>query len=154
RQHALEGDVVANFSTPDIAADEITGSAEPDPAAEAAAAQEDQAQADADAHDEAVLEAVAAQMSASEDPIHIDDFSASVADDISVTMRAPEPVAVTPGLELISEPAPMPVRLPIVQPFPQAVSAAASLPPTPVVASLPSSPAPSVSALPSSSPVV
>jgi hypothetical protein len=50
----------------------------------------------------------------------------------------------------------MPVRPPIVQPFPQAVPAAASLPPSPapLSASFPSSPAPVVTSLPHSSPVV
>ena len=158
RQHVPEGDVVANFSgVPDVGTDAVTRSAEPN---SAAVAQDDQAQADA--HDEAVLEAVAAEMSAP-DPIDIDDFSDAVADDIVVTMRPPEPAAVTPEPEPMPEPTPMPVRPPIVQPFPQAVPVAASLPPaavpvaaspTTLAASLPASPASVVTPLPPSSPVV
>jgi hypothetical protein len=153
RQHVPEGDVVATFSSvPDIPIDAATGSTEP---AEPVLAQDDRAQAEADAHDEAVLEAVAAEMSAP-DTVDIDDFSDAIADDIIVTMRPPEPIAVTPEPEPMPEPAPMPVRPPIVQPFPQVVPAAASLPPppTPAVSSLPPPPAPVVTPLPLSSPVV
>jgi hypothetical protein len=157
RQHVPEGDVVANFSgVPDVGTDVVTRSSEPN---SAAVAQDDQAQADA--HDEAVLEAVAAEMSAP-DPIDIDDFSDAVADDIVVTMRPPEPVAVTPEPEPLPEPTPMPVRPPIVQPFPQAMPAPASLPaaepvaasPMTPAASLSPSPASVVTPLPPSSPVV
>jgi hypothetical protein len=141
RQHVPEGDVVATFVR-DVATDVAAKSvASVEPAAEAA-----EAQAEADAHDEAVLDAVAAEMSAP-DPIDIDDFSDAVADDIVVTMRPPEPIAVTPEPEPIAVtaapmPEPAPVRPPIVQPFPQAVPAAASLPPSPapVAASLPPAP--------------
>jgi hypothetical protein len=153
RQHVPEGDVVATFaSAADIEVDVVAESAAPTPPA-AEAAEPAIAQAEADAQDEAVLEAVAAEMSAP-DPIDIDDFSDAIADDIVVTMRPPEPVAVTP--EPVPEPAPMPVRPPIVQPFPQAAPVAASLPPSPtlVAASLPPTPAPVVTSLPPSSPVV
>ena len=160
RQHVPEGDVVATFSSmPDIAVDAATKSIESgEPAAEAVVAQDDRGQDDqaqADAHDEAVLELVAAEMSAP-DTVDIDDFSDAIADDIVVTMRPPEPVAVTQEPEPMPEPVPMPVRPPIVQPFPQAVPAAASLPPSPapLSASFPSSPAPVVTSLPHSSPVV
>jgi hypothetical protein len=97
------------------------------------------ADAQANAHDEAVLELVAAEMAAP-DPIDIDDYSDSIADDIIVTMRPREPIEREP-IETPPEPAPAPVRPPIVQPFPQAAPAA-SLPPSPVVARGPSVPAP------------
>jgi hypothetical protein len=160
RQHVPEGDVVATFgSVPEVAIDEAAKSAAPtEPAAEAAGTI---AQAEADAHDEAVLEAVAAEMSAP-DPIDIDDFSDAVADDIVVTMRSPEPTAVMPKPEPIAlaaepmpEPAPVPVRPPIVQPFPQAVPVAASLPPSPapVATSLPPAPPPVVTSFPPAPPM-
>jgi hypothetical protein len=155
RQHVPEGDVVATFAgVPDSAADTVTTSVEAgEVAAEAVIAQDDQTQAEADAHDEAVLHAVAAEMSAP-DTVDIDDFSDAVPDDIVVTMRPSEPVAMAE--EPVPEPAPLPVRPPIVQPFPHAVPTAAPLPHSSASAavSLPPSPGPVVTALPPSSPVV
>jgi hypothetical protein len=152
RQHVPEGDVVATFSdVPDIT-DVITGPVGPSSASATDIAQEDQAQAEADAHDEAVLERVAAEMSAA-DTVDIDDFSDAIADDIVVTMRPPEPVAVMPEPAPVPEPVPMPVRPPIVQPFPQVVPPAASVPPAPVAAAVQPSTS-VVTSLPPASPVV
>jgi hypothetical protein len=70
---------------------------------------------------------VAAEMSAP-DPSDVDDYSASMDDDIIVTMR-PVQAAST---ERTPEPIAMPVRPPIVQPFPHAsppVSFHPALPP-------------------------
>jgi hypothetical protein len=85
--------------------------------------------AQADAHDEAVLELVAAEMAAP-DPIEIDDFD-PIGDDIVVTRRTPEPI------ETMPKPAATPVRPPIVQPFPQPTLSAVPQP-APVVARGPS----------------
>jgi hypothetical protein len=86
--------------------------------------------AQADAHDEAVLELVAAEMAAP-DPIDFGDYSDSIGDDIVVTMRSPEPI------EAVPEPVAAPVRPPIVQPFPQP-SLSAPPQPAPMVARAPS----------------
>jgi hypothetical protein len=96
--------------------DAVTTGAEPDAA-------------QADAHDEAVLELVAAEMAAP-DPIEIDDFD-PIGDDIVVSMRTPEPI------ETMPEPVASPVRPPIVQPFPQPTLSAVPQP-APVVARGPS----------------
>ena len=91
--------------TPETPADEAAETIEPvELAVEAAEIQTDvevdvQAVAQAHAHDEAVLELVAAEMAAP-DPIDIDDFSASADDDIIVTMRPVEAVSTTSGAML------------------------------------------------------
>jgi hypothetical protein len=129
----VEDDVVAEpISTMDMPADEPIAAVEPvELAADAAhnqpatqAASQADALAQADAHDEAVLERVAAEMSAP-DPIDIDDFSSSIDDDIIVTMRSADVVST----ERMPEPVAAPVRPPIVQPFPQVVAPVAFQPP-------------------------
>jgi hypothetical protein len=140
-----EGDAIEAVARADLAAQasEVT--------AEAAETQSDaqagaRVDAQANAHDEAVLELVAAEMAAP-DPIDIDDYSDSLADDIIVTMRPREPIEREPiahePIETLPEPAAAPVRPPIVQPFPQAAPAASPPPaPPPVVARGPSAPPP------------
>jgi hypothetical protein len=110
--------VVQAIGTTVMPADAPVATVEPvDLAAEAAHAQIDaQADPQADAHDEAVLELVAAEMSA-RDPIEIDDFSDPLGDDIIVTMRSVDAVSTERMPERVAAPAP--VRPPIVQPFPQ-----------------------------------
>ena len=103
-------------------------------AAEAADVQP-QAQADAqtDAHDEAVLELVAAEMAAP-DPADIDGYyDHPLGDDIIVTLRSVEAVSPVRMLEVVAAP----VRPPIVQPFAQS-SPPVSFQPSPAVAREPS----------------
>ena len=148
-------DMPAEVAVTEAAARAVHTAEASDVMAEAAGA-DAQANADAQAHahDEAVLELVAAEMAAP-DPIDIDDYSDSIADDIIVTMRPREPAEREPieresierepiereSVETLPEPDPAPVRPPIVQPFPQAAQAA-SLPPSPspVIARGPSAP--------------
>jgi len=103
-----------------------TDHAQPDSRADAQIAP--QVDPQADAHDEAVLELVAAEMSAP-DPIEIDDFSDPSGDDIIVTSRSANAAGTD---ERMPEPVVTPVRPPIVQPFPQP-SPPVSLRPAPVV---------------------
>jgi hypothetical protein len=140
-----EGDAIEAVARADRAAQasEVTAEAgETQSDAQAGA----RADAQANAHDEAVLELVAAEMAAP-DPIDIDDYSDSLADDIIVTMRPREPIEREPvereSIEALPDPVATPVRPPIVQPFPQAAPVA-SLPPvpSPVVARGPSAPTP------------
>jgi len=169
-QDTIDGDVVeedvieAAMRAPDMSAEVAVSEAAAcvDPTAEAshavAAGADAHANADAqaNAHDEAVLELVAAEMAAP-DPIDIDDYSDSIADDIIVTMRPREPAErgsierepieresiERESIETLPEPASTPVRPPIVQPFPQAAPAASLQPaPAPLVARGPSAPAP------------
>jgi hypothetical protein len=109
-------------------------------AAEAAEADaEAPADIQSDAHDEAVLQLVAAEMSAPDRNDDFDDYAGPVDDDIIVTMRPAEPASFERTPEPVATAAP--VRPPIVQPFAQSAPPV-SFQPSPVVArELPAEPA-------------
>jgi hypothetical protein len=109
-------------------------------AAEAAEADSDApADIQSDAHDEAVLQLVAAEMSAPDRNDDFDDYAGPVDDDIIVTMRPAEPASFERTPEPVATAAP--VRPPIVQPFAQSAPPV-SFQPSPVVArALPAEPA-------------
>jgi hypothetical protein len=111
-----------------------------DLAAEAAEADSDApADIQADALDEAVLQLVAAEMSAPDRNDDFDDYTGPVDDDIIVTMRPAEPASFERTPEPVATAAP--VRPPIVQPFAQSAPPV-SFQPSPVVArELPAEPA-------------
>jgi hypothetical protein len=93
----------------------------------------------ADAHDEAVLQLVAAEMSAPDRNDDFDDYAGPVDDDIIVTMRSAEPASFERTPEPVAAAAP--VRPPIVHPFAQSAPPV-SFQPSPVVArELPAEPA-------------
>jgi hypothetical protein len=85
----------------------------------------------ADAHDEAVLQLVAAEMSAPDSIGDFDDYAGPVDDDIIVTMRPSEPASLDRIPQVIATAA-SPVRPPIVQPFAQSAPPV-SFQPAPVV---------------------
>jgi hypothetical protein len=131
----IEADLIAQASgatdMPAAAVETAELAAEADhaqPNSQADAQNAPQVDLQADAHDEAVLELVAAEMSAP-DPIEIDDFSDPIGDDIIVTSRSANAAGTD---ERMPEPVVTPVRPPIVQPFPQS-SPPVSLRPAPVV---------------------
>jgi hypothetical protein len=111
-----------------------------DLAAEAAEADADApADIQSDAHDEAVLQLVAAEMSAPDRNDDFDDYTGPVDDDIIVTMRPAEPASFERTPDPVAAAAP--VRPPIVQPFAQSAPPV-SFQPSPVVArELPAEPA-------------
>jgi hypothetical protein len=123
---------VAELDTAELEAVEL--------AAEAADADaEAPADIQADAHDEAVLQLVAAEMSAPDQNDDFDDYAGPVDDDIIVTMRPAEPASFERTPEPVAAAAP--VRPPIVQPFAQSAPPV-SFQPSPVVArELPAEPA-------------
>jgi hypothetical protein len=93
----------------------------------------------ADAHDEAVLQLVAAEMSAPDRIDDFDDYAGPVDDDIIVTMRSAEPASFERTPEPVAAAAP--VRPPIVHPFAQSAPPV-SFQPSPVMArELPAEPA-------------
>jgi hypothetical protein len=85
----------------------------------------------ADAHDEAVLQLVAAEMSAPDRIDDFDDYAGPVDDDIIVTMRSAEPASFERTPEPVAAAAP--VRPPIVHPFAQSAPPV-SFQPSPVMA--------------------
>ena len=85
----------------------------------------------ADAHDEAVLQLVAAEMSAPDRIDDFDDYAGPVDDDIIVTMRSAEPASFERTPEPVAAAAP--VRPPIVHPFAQSAPPV-SFRPSPVMA--------------------
>jgi len=93
----------------------------------------------ADTHDEAVLQLVAAEMSAPDRIDDFDDYAGPVDDDIIVTMRSAEPASFDRTPEPVAAAAP--VRPPIVHPFAQSAPPV-SFQPSPVMArELPAEPA-------------
>jgi hypothetical protein len=146
-EDAFLDDIVAGTTaSPAEATVETIGIAELDTAeleavelvAEAAEADaEAPADIQADAHDEAVLQLVAAEMSAPDGIDDFDDYAGPVDDDIIVTMRPAEPAS----FERTPEPVAAPVRPPIVHPFAQSAPPV-SFQPSPVMArELPAEPA-------------
>jgi len=108
-------------------------------AVELAADAEAPADIQADAHDEAVLQLVAAEMSAPDRIDDFDDYAGPVDDDIIVTMRSAEPASFDRTPEPVA--AAVPVRPPIVHPFAQSAPPV-SFQPSPVMArELPAEPA-------------
>jgi hypothetical protein len=123
---------VAELDTAELEAVELVAEA-----AEADA--EAPADIQADAHDEAVLQLVAAEMSAPDGIDDFDDYAGPVDDDIIVTMRPAEPASFKRTPEPVAAAAP--VRPPIVHPFAQSAPPV-SFQPSPVMArELPAEPA-------------
>jgi hypothetical protein len=137
----LDEIVIGTTASPADATVETAEVAEPETAELEAEAAEAEAPAEiqADAHDEAVLQLVAAEMSAP-DPVDPDDYTGPVDDDIIVTMRPAEPAS----FERMPEPlaaAAAPVRPPIVQPFAQSAPPVSFQPSPTVARELPAEPA-------------
>ncbi len=134
----LDDIVVGTTASPAEATVETIEVAELD-AVELAADAEAPADIQADAHDEAVLQLVAAEMSAPDRIEDFDDYAGPVDDDIIVTMRSAEPASFERTPEPVAAAAP--VRPPIVHPFAQSAPPV-SFQPSPVMArELPAEPA-------------
>jgi hypothetical protein len=128
----LDDIMVSTRARPDDATAETVEAAELEATELAEAAEADpevSADTQADAHDEAVLQLVAAEMSAP-DSIDLDDYSGPLDDDIVVSVRPAEPASFARMPEPVAA---APVRPPIVQPFAQS-SPPVSFQPSPVVA--------------------
>jgi hypothetical protein len=134
-------EVISTTASPAEASVETVEAAELEAVELAGEAADAEAPADiqAAADDEAVLQLVAAEMSAPDRNDDFDDYEGPVHDDIIVTMRPAEPASFERTPEPVATAAP--VRPPIVQPFAQSAPPVSFQPSPTVARELPAEPA-------------